>query len=212
MNEKAIMNYKKGRKLKKVTILPDFILRIKGKHDTSKGEMIAQAFIRKLQDKCQPLENYEVLTAERLLHSSREEAGILIVKIKDLRKRLATLPEAVEEVKATDFRANRRTEAARQNIIHEIQVNLERLTQIHELITDINTALELRVSKIRNHCSYKINAYLVGVKSVVADFSVDLSFNGKVVEKYLEKHQVLDNAISAIVTSVYLEGDDNNEI
>lgn len=212
MNEKAIMKYKKGRKLKKVTIMPDFILRLKGKHDASNSEMIAHAFVCKLQDKCQPLENHEALTAERLLHSFREEAGVLIVKIKDLRKRLATLPETVEEVKATDFRANRRTEASRQNIISEIQADLERLTQIHELINDINTALELRVSKIRNQCSYKIDAYSIGVKSVATDFTANVNFNGRAVEKYLEKHQLLDNSISRIVTSIYVEGDDDNEI
>lgn len=185
MNKKSIQNYKKGKRCKKVTLAPDFILKIKGKLDASKNESSAHVFINGLYDKCSAIEALEVSTAQELLKDYREEGEKLFYKVRDYLLFLHSTPMKTRESK--------------QNAHIEFKASADRLIQIHKIITDVNTALERRITQIRKHCSHKKDAYSQGVKMVMPDFSLITYHCEKPIEDYLLMHKETDDAIAKIV-------------
>ena len=184
MNQKAIQNYKKGKHCKKVTFLPNFILKIKGKLDVSRKESNAHIFINGLYDKCLAIEAYEVSKAEQLLKDYREEGLALFCKVK--RYALYTI------------NSSKKDPTEKQKEHKEFRASMKRLDAIHKIIEGVNTALEQRISDTRTHCSRKIDAYTQGVKLVSPDFYPVTYYYEKSVDEYLSKYKDTDHAITRL--------------
>ena len=188
MNNKAIENYKKNKHCQKVTFLPDFVLKIKGKLDVSKRESTAHVFINGLYDKCVAIESLEVSKAENLLQDYRDEGKQLLYKVGQYTRSL--------------HRISKEGTSVRQNAHKEFKEDVNRLIKIYDIIRDVNTALERRISKTRQNCSHKIGAYTQGIKLVMPDFSLITYHYEKSIEEYLSKHKDTDDAIARIAKSI----------
>ena len=185
MNQKAIENYKKGKQCRKVTHLPNFILKIKGKLDVSRKESIAHTYINGLYDECLVIEAYEVSKAEKLLQDYRKEGLSHFYKVKHYAFYTINL--------------SKKDPTEKQREHKEFRASMERLYAIHKIIEGVNTALEQRILDMRTHCSRKIDAYTRGIKSVSPDFYPVTYYYEKSVDEYLSKHKATDYAIARFV-------------
>lgn len=211
MKNYMLSNFRKGKRIKKVTLFPNFLLKLKGKLDAKKGVTVVESFVNKMKERCKANENNEVLKAEKILFLSRKEGAGLLASIKNNRDILQKIPDERIENSAPDIRANRRNTERSLSASSGINDACEKLTSINEFIIDINTCLQQRIMKTRNLCSAKINTYLSGAFEVGADYKEDLSYDDTAAMRYIEKHSVCDNAIKTAVDSVY-EGGGSNEM
>jgi len=212
MNEKVLNKFRKGKGIHKPLKTPMFVLTIKGKRDAKKGEHIAEAYINKVRAKCQSLENQEVLTAEEILYNSRREAAVLMSSMCQDKDILGNIPNARTEASPLDVRANRRNAAQRANTVSIIKNNFEKLIQINELITDIDTCLEERIMQTRQLCTERLNAYILGVREVHIEFVNNIEYDNSASNVYEAKHKACDEAIRNTVALVYATGGNNDEV
>ena len=65
INKKTQENFLNGKKICKVTGMPNWILKIKGKMDARKGPEVADAYIEKMYKRLKSFDDLEVRTAEK---------------------------------------------------------------------------------------------------------------------------------------------------
>ena len=204
MKSSKVEQFKMGKGIKRVTHMPGFFLRIKGKIDSKKPESAAVSFCEKLFNRCQAIENKETIAAEEILHSVRKQASQILASMNGNQMFLKSIPEAQEELSPIEIRANIRNREAKNNTSLELNNQLKAICEINEVIVNINSTLEQRVEKTRNHCLEKINIYIIGLRSGGhKDFTFVPSFEGKAMTAYNEKHKACDTAINTMAQNVY---------
>lgn len=185
-------NVKRGKY--KTTYLPGFILRIKGKLDSRKGEGAVNAFKERLIRRVYVLENKEYILAEQLLKDDRKEAA----------KALFTLgyidPIKGDESKVAQQR-NMTIGSARAQATTKV-------IEAHEAISNIHSVFEERSQKIRNYNDTKLQQYFSGV-TLDMDFSYE--YNDEAKERYLRHHKVCDEAIAKYAENAYSTEVDDDE-
>lgn len=204
MKAKKIYKFKEGKRIKKVTHVPNFVLRFKGKHDSKKPETAANSYCDKLCSRCAALENHECVMAEEILHPSRLEASQILASVNNSKIFLKHMPHARVETSALDIRANSRNRATKSNTEAEVKVKINRLCELNEIIINTNATLEQRIEKTRNICREKINAYMIGLRAGgIPEYDYEINFSNAAMESYSDKHAFGDKAIREQVERLY---------
>ena len=177
-------NEKRGRY--KTTYLPGFVLRIKAKLDSRKGEGTVLAFMERLIHRVYVLENKEYILAEQLLKGERKDAA----------KALFTLGY-IEPVKDNESKVTMQ----KNMTIGSARVQATtKVIEAHEAISNIHSVFEERSQKIRNYNDTKLQQYFSGV-TIEVDKSYE--YNNEAKDRYIKHHRVCDEAIARYAESAY---------
>lgn len=208
-----LKRYRDGRGIRRVIKDAKFILKIKGKSDAKKGNGVIDSFINMAKAKCNALENAEVLLAENFLCDVRDEGERIAKSLEYDKKLMETIP-VVDIVgnSAQNIRSQRKSGTQRANITATIKTRVDRLVSIHALIVDVSVCMEQRISKMRNLCSEKLEAYILGVRKVMPDFNCNIEYADFATKTYVDKHEKKDKDIENIVAKVYVGGTQNEVV
>lgn len=194
------------KKTGSVTRMPGMLLRIKGKLDSHCGQGVCDAYIMKLRSRLAAIESREVTRAENELFDSRKEAAVILTSFAEKRKRLEGIPQETNGISIEEIRTDRKNAQKREDIEKDILRALESLTSINEAIVNVDTILEERIYRARNHADAKIQAYVEGVRSGgQEDYRMTDPVDDRAREAYRRKHQMLDGKIREMAKSVYEE-------
>ena len=189
------------KKTKKVTNLPCFILKIKGRLDAKHDDGVCNEYVTRLHKKLSAIESEEVVIAEKILFPYRKEAAVILSNFDDFKKNLEEIPAMIDENSIDSIRENKRNMLKRNSIKQNIKKSIERLTIIYETIININTVLDEQIHKTEKMSEVKIKAYVSGIRYVRNDeYSVPQKLENIAVEIYHDRHEVLDNRICMKVT------------
>ena len=178
-----------SERIKRITLLPGFILKWKGKLDSRKGEQIPNAYVRKLLS-CSSAAITSIACKKRLLDS---------------------VPKEVPEDSPYSIRENNRNRKASMEMMADIDQQYEVLSVIQEHITDIHTVLDERVERTRNMGMCSINKYIEGVRSgKLPEYDPEINFFDNAVFVYLRRHEEGDKQIRDYVTE-YRESNGKKE-
>ncbi len=198
--------FRVGKGLGSVTIMPNFLLKFKGKLDSKRGSTVPDAYIDKLKRKCEAIENKEAITAEGILSVDRKSAAVAIYNVSEKRKYLDNKPEIKENTSAKAIRENRRRASQIISAESSIESGYTTLCNVNQNIVNIDTILDERITKTRKKASEKINVYISGVRSgKLKDYSADFEFLNDAYEIYQQKHSEDDDKIRQIVDSIHTE-------
>lgn len=191
-------NYELGSKTKKVTIMPNFALKLIGKFDAKKGEGVAEAHLMRYFDKCVSIEAKECLAAESFLKNTRKESARQLAIIKKQKKLIPEMPGKLEERHTWDVLENRRRTSDILNADSAIESARERLYELNENIIHGGAVLDERISRIRKRAGSKMDAYIKGLRAGgLSEYSPEIEFSDKAISFYYSRHQKLDDAIAA---------------
>ena len=177
-------NVKMGRY--KTTYLPGFILRIKAKLDSRKGEGTVNAFKERLISRVYVLENKEYIIAEQLLKDESKEAA----------KALFTLGY-IDPIKGDKSKVAQQRNMAIGSARAQATA---KVIESHEAINNIHSVFEERSQKIRNYNDTKLQQYFSGV---TLDMDLFYEYNDEAKERYLKHHKVCDEAIAKYAEIAY---------
>lgn len=200
-NKKSLKSLEKNRK---VTRMPNWFLKLKGKYDSSKGSGVCDHFLKKLIKNEALLESSKIIDAENVLFETRKSGALALLTLYETKANILDLPEDVKGETSEAIRFNRRNAAKRIAAQGVMKTAIESLSQINETIISIETVLDERLMWLRNHTSEKTHIYLSGIHSgKLKDyvFSRD-SYDDKSRIIYREKHKNLDAKIQSAVYNV----------
>ncbi len=189
----------KKRRIRHVTLLPGWVLRLKGRIDARHGVSVVNAYIGRLLKKLCSLEAREALATEKELYVTRETAAICLTTISQEANSLSEMSDAVPETSDIAIRANQRNAAAAEMHRNAVKANIRTITSANELIINGLTNLEERITTMRANAKEKILQYIAGVRKKLPDFTFDLNVEeNTAVDIYAANHSVLDGAISKV--------------
>lgn len=210
MNKRKISRWKKGKGIKKVTHMPDFILRIKGRFDAKKPSL-PEAHTEKFLKSLAAIENAETLFAENILSATRDSAIKAIRVIKEPQNMSFDSPVVSGNHSEAEIRALRQESAKRSALVANVQSAKEALPSLNETIISTHTILDERIEKTRKKACKKLMAYVSGVrKGGKSDFDVSINEDDSAREIYRNHHKRLDDLIDRTVYSG-LESDSDKE-
>lgn len=186
------------KRIKRITLMPGFLLKIKGKLDSGKGETIPNAYIHKMLSCCAGIENSEVIHAESMLEKERKAAASAITNIAQKKRKLCGIPGEVSEDSDSPFvvRENNRNKKAKQEILADINHCYEELSIIQEQLIGGHTVLDERVEKTRNLGMRSVNKYIEGVRSgKLPEYDPEITFFDNARFLYLNRHEEGDRKI-----------------
>ena len=198
-----------NQKVKTVTRIPDFLLRLKGKIDAFCGETVVDANVARYYDRLYAIEHEEAAYTEFKLRKVRMKAANCISAINAGKADIASLPSAVEEKHDSDVRANLRNRNAASRIASSISVSRNEIIEAQELIISGKVILEQRIGTIRDLAEAKIRAYVTGVRSNKKLRGYEIkggSVNNHAMEAYEQGHCELDEAIQCAAYEIIKEG------
>ena len=108
-------------RIKSVTIMPCFLLKLQGRLDSRKGESIAQAHIDKLKDKCSQFESEEYKSAENVLAGTRANASEALEKLRKSRRNEEKVPDKENAKTVYQLREYQRISAEKKRIQAEAE-------------------------------------------------------------------------------------------
>ena len=189
------------KRIKRITLMPGFLLKIKGKLDSGKGETIPNAYIHKMLSCCAGIENSEVIHAESMLEKERKAAASAITNIAQKKRKLCGIPGEVSEDSPFSIRENHRNKKAKQEILDDIDHCYEELSIIQEQLIVGQTVLDERVEKTRNMGMRSVNKYIEGVRSgKLPEFDPEITFFDNARFLYLNRHEKGDRKICDYLT------------
>jgi len=192
MTHKA-KRYIKGRGIRKVSLLPDILFRLKGRIDAKRTSTFANENIDKLIYTTDGLINKEILRAQEILHPVREEAAQLIASIQVSKNAIKELTLKQSDTFAVVIRLNKQLNSA-------IRSNMNSLSVINEFIITVTEALKQRIEKTRKVCLKKVSAYVTGLRSGgMPDYKYEVKFQDTSLKNYIESHEKLDKKIKSLV-------------
>lgn len=196
------MDFTSG-KTKKVTHMPLWILKLKGRLDSGKGQGVCDEYIFTLLRKEQAIEASEVIKAEKILSGTRKQAAGILATIAE--KENSNSKIAISEKKGTvqEIRANRANSAARSANIRAINSAILTLAEIYETIIFVETILEEGIAKLRAETNRICHAYVRGVRAgKLKEYVIPFKdFEDKAIELYKTKHEELYSKIHEIVSN-----------
>lgn len=189
----------KKRRIRRVTLLPGWVLRLKGRIHARYGASVVSAYIGRLLRKLCSLEDREVLETEKALYPTRDTAANCLTTISREANALSQMPDAVPENSDIAIRTNQRNAAAVETHKNTISACTRTITSANELIINGVTILEGRIATMRAKTEEKILQYIAGVRKKLPDYTFDLNAEeNTAVDIYVANHRVLDNAISKL--------------
>ncbi len=192
------------KRIRRITLLPGWILRLKGRIHARHGASVVSVYIERLLKKLCTLEAREALETEKELYATRNTAANCLTSIRQEIKALSKMPDAVAETSDMAIRANRRNAADVETHQKTISTCIRTITSANESLINGLINLEVRIKATRAQAEEKLLQYIVGVRKKLSDFTFDLNVvENTAVEIYVEKHRVLDNAISKLAYLAY---------
>lgn len=181
------------------TVMPDWILSIKGKLNARNGDESVNSFIEKLIRKTESYESQLCMLAESETAHERNNATELLTDIAKQKQMIPRIqkPENGNTIKT--IRENRKysetINACRQNVEND----LISLSKINEKIVSVDADLNEVIIKARKNCESKIAAYCVGVKKISPDYESPVQYKNDALKMYYTKHEALDEEIMMTV-------------
>lgn len=198
---------KDTQKLRTVTRIPKWILRIMGKLDAKQGVSVVDAHIARWIDRLGAFESDLVKAEEKAVFPIREKAALAISAIERAKADLSVpaIPSNTDKPEPTDpklIRAVRNAKAKaterRNNAESLHKASTEELISYNELIISTNVKTREHLEAMRNTCMEAINAYIKGVRKVFPDYSPQVKFPDDAFEIYLTHHSVLDSKVKEV--------------
>lgn len=194
------------QKLRKVTRLPKWVLRLMGKLDAKQGVSVVDAHIALWLDRLGAFENDLVKAEEKAVLPVREKAALAVSALERAKADLS-VPAIVsaDKPKPTDPKliravrnAQEKAEGRRNNAESLHKASTEELISCNELIISSNVKTRERIEAMRNTAKASIDAYVKGVRKVFPDFSPQVTFSDYALEIYLSPHSVLDAKVKEV--------------
>lgn len=222
--KKTSLRALKSKRTHRLTLKPDWMLKVQGKRDSRMGEAAVDSQIRTWCTKENAFEHEFCVIAERFLDPVRKEcracffklsesisspevgntspfpvttdiSGLDPIAIRALRRKQAKAKSAEEERRA---RIRQHEEELKALEAEKKNASLT-VAKNAEVIADADTLLSEKVDKQRIRALKKMRSYLIGVRRVMPDFEPSESFYGEnaAYEIYKKKHASLDEAVAA---------------
>lgn len=194
------------QKLRKVTRLPKWVLRLMGKLDAKQGVSVVDAHIALWLDRLGAFENDLVKAEEKAVLPVREKAALAVSALERAKADLS-VPAIVsaDKPKPTDPKliravrnAQEKAEGRRNNAESLHKASTEELISCNELIISSNVKIRERIEAMRNTAKASIDAYVKGVRKVFPDFSPQVTFSDYALEIYLSPHSALDAKVKEV--------------
>lgn len=202
------MKNENERKLKTVTSLPKWILKLLGRYHAKHGGVnVVDMHIKRWEHKLNAFENEVLKEEEKAMHPIRESAAQAISTISRMKDEIHLLPEHApeESPSPTDPKSIRAVRNAKANAaskknmaISKNAASTEDIIRFNELIISSNVDVREYIEYLRNHYSMCVDSYLAGVRKVLPDYAMVNSFSNKALEIYEMHHRILDNEIQRI--------------
>lgn len=192
-------------KLRKVTRLPKWVLRLMGKLDAKQGVSVVDAHIALWLDRLGAFENDLVKAEEKAVLPVREKAALAVSALERAKTDLSVpaIPSNTDE--PTDPKliravrdAKAKAEGRRNNAESLHKASTEELISCNELIISSNVKTRERIEAMRNTAKASIDAYVKGVRKVFPDYSPQVIFSNDALEIYLSPHSVLDAKVKEV--------------
>lgn len=189
----------KARKIRQVTLLPGWFMRLKGRLDAKHGLSVVKAYINRLLKRLASLESREALVVEKQLCLTRDSAAVCIENIGRSKNAIAKAPSDMPATSDIAVRANRRNAARIEANRSAIDSSMRVIISSNETLIDELTNLEERIKTMRAKCGEKVMQYVLGVRKRISDFAYDFTVDDNTaVELYVDQHKELDDEIRRI--------------
>ncbi len=195
-------NYLKNvKKTPAVTLMPCWMLKMKGRMDAKKGKDVCDVAIFRMQRKVCVMESNEGLDVKEVLKEPRKEAILILHKLDTCKEEMKYLSMAPAGGDARIELENLRKAERSGTLNIEYISMLERLVVIHEEIVQVNAMYEERISKLRAQMDEKVQAYCMGVSHHLSNYEV-LEYMGNQWKKNVDerKYLALEERISKVIT------------
>ncbi len=199
MNKK--MRKYASAKIKRVTLMPGWLLKFKGRWDSRKGDGVCDEFLKKLTKKAAAIEAMEAIKAESVLHGRRKLGGELLLVLSENREAAHNKPELEEVTSPKIARKNNQKMSAHINGKNIFKEARKQLSEINEDIIFVDTVLSEKTEKLHSQTIEKFHAYVSGVRAgKLPDYTVKSGFDSKASDIYHAKHAELDTMIHNVVS------------
>ena len=201
------MKDRRTQKLRTVTRIPKWVIRIIGKLDAKQGVSVVDAHIALWLDRLGAFESDLVKAEEKAVFPIREKAALAISAIERAKADLSVpaIPSNTDKPEPTDpklIRAVRNAKAKaterRDSAESVLKTSSDEIISYNELIISANVKTCERLEAMRNTCMEATNAYIKGVRKVFPDYSPQVKFPDNAVEIYLTHHSVLDSKVKEV--------------
>ena len=192
---------KHANKVKSVTAMPCWMLKVKGWIDSYLGESVCDKYVEGLHKKMAYLAGNEDIAAENDLFLLRKEASFLILEFREQQKKMQGIPSEKAGDSTEVVRENRRNHSAFQSARTDMQELVRKMTELDETISHIETVRNIRISKMQSCKEEKITAYTAGVRcGAIKKYepTVDV-YDDSARHLYREKHEMLEEQMNSIL-------------
>lgn len=199
---------KNKRKLKKVTVLPKWILKLQGKHHAKHGGVsVVDMHIERWNHRLSSFENDVLEAEEKAMYPIRESAAQSISIVSRTRGELSSPsmhgseePSSQKDPKSIRAARNAKASAAskKNTAASKNAASTEEIIRFNEMIISSNVDVREHIECLRNHCGICIDSYLAGVRKVLPDYSNSHGFSNAALDIYFSHHRILDNEVQRI--------------
>lgn len=181
------------------TVIPDFILSIKGKLNARNGDEVVNSFIEKLLRKTESYESQLCALAESETAHERKNAAELLTDMAKQKQIISRVPKVEDGNTIKAIRENRKSSEIINTCRKKVENDLIELSKIYEKIISIDSNLNEFILKARKNCESKIAAYSGGVRKTNPNYNLSLVYENDALEMYYAKHEALDEEIKITV-------------
>lgn len=179
----------------KSTLIPSFLLRLKGKVDSKKSATAVQAYVHKLVNKVTTNETILYRDVEFFLSDIRKKASNSLFFITGTSNPTRNEYNKIAQHEKKEY--ERLKEAAVSNVI-----------ETNEIITHVHSIVEQQSIRIRAFNDKKISEYYSVVNP---DYKITYSYSELPKDKYYIMHKSLDAAIRRFAENAYNKDTEGNE-
>lgn len=173
----------------RTTLLPAYVLYIKGKLDSKKGITAVEAYINKLVHKAHTNEASLFKGAEYFLEPTRKEASSALFTLSECDENLAKADSKVLQHEKKSATAKKSSAA-------------DTVIESNEIIIHVHSITEEQSVRIRSYNDRKIAEYFKGINP---EHKIDYIYSDEAKTKYYAIHNALDKAIRDFAESAYCE-------
>lgn len=173
----------------RTTLLPAYVLFVKGKLDSKKGTTAVEAYIHKLVHKAHTNEASLFKSAEYFLEPTRKEASSALFTLSECDESIAKADSKVLQHKKKSATAKKCSAT-------------DTVVESNEIIIHVHSITEEQSVRIRSYNDRKIAEYFKGINP---EHKIDYTYSDEAKNKYYAIHNALDKAIRNFAESAYFE-------
>lgn len=191
------MGYTHGYRIRKITNLPDFVLKILGAFDARDGTTdIAEERIRGYLKRADALVEKEILISSKRALKPRQAGAKLLIRLSEDKENRGCISWRDSPVSPYDIRYNRCSSSAAISFESNIELHKKKLSDVNEKLVQLSDVLDIRIDKTCDKAIVKMSAYIRGVRKKVDDFDPELVFSQTAYNEYVAKHKKGDTDIA----------------